>query len=459
MRFLRAEILRSWLSLRFFLPLIAVLCAAQAASINAGIRALGGQAGLAALHLYAVGVVVPLGLLTSVMTEYAEERQRYGGLLWRPCEKWKVQGARLAVTMGYALIGHICASLIVVGMNWQFALLETTVFAGAYGVGLLLWSLAGRVSVGLGILLGLAWDVLSIFRAETPSWYLNPMCWALRASLPVFGVHANSVPADDGSVAGIDPVLPALLHLVMGGACWAVAVAMYRLRSAQPQAERAQREVPLLGGHGRTSAARAMMLPLPWRVWVGLSVVMILGLGAMRMRYGTTAATGAYALICVPAGAFMAGTMAWRAHRDAWRGLVSRAGRDRMFGALLTVVYLPLVVVCGVGGVIATMGDGGPYSLMVMPGVLAMILVMVCWGSAISLSATIIGWILLLIWSLMAGASILADNGLWWLSAPWSWVWVVHEHPEHWVVIVVLTWAVAGGLRVLARRDMRHRIT
>ncbi|QNQ89610.1 hypothetical protein GP475_02380 [Corynebacterium poyangense] len=453
MKFLRAEIIRSWLSFRMATPLIVFLSAAQAWSINSGIQAHGGVGGLTTLHLYQAGIILPLGLITPVITEYSEYRQRYGGLLWRPEHRWSVQMSRLAVVLGYISIGHLFAPLPLVGFSWKFFLLETVIFLGAYGVGLLLWSLSGKVSMVIAPVLGIIWDILSVYRAESPNWFLNPLCWAMRASLKVFGVHANSVPAEPEDLVGIDPVLPAVLHLIVGVVCWCVGVSLIRHRVRTKGHDRLIRDVRV-GNQVRTSQWRALAIALPWKGWAVLSVMMITLLLIMRMRYGAETASGFYSLICLPLGTTIAGITAWHAHQDAWRGLLFRPGHRTLFRTLLLLVYVPLLVVFSLGGMFIGMNSPLPYQVMVMPGIVAMILVVVAFSAVISEGLAIAGSFLIFIWSLMAGASVLAESGWWWISAPWAWDWVVHEHPEYWLIIVAITWFVALIVGAISNRRM-----
>lgn len=461
MRYLRAELLRSWLSFRFFMPLIAVLCAVQAASINLGIAAMGGDAGIAALHLYPAFFVIPLSILCPILTEYHDSRLRYGGLLWRPFRRWQVQGTRFVITVVYALVGHVLAVLIVAGGHWRVVLLESVVFAGGYGVGLLLWALVGRGSLVLGPLVGLAWDFCAVYRTESPSWYVNPTSWSLRASLPLFGVHANSVPAEGAAVAGIDPIAPALGHLLLGLTCWLIAVMVYRPRVVVPRGERTRRRsgrgAEWLGAFAGRSRWRALAVPLPWGTWGVLSALMMLILLCVRARYGAENAMALFCLVCVPVGTMIAGLMAWVAHREAWRGLLTRCGGGRLFATLLLEVSVPLLIVDAVGWFCAGAGHSAPYALLVLPGVVGMMLVMTCWGAAESLGIMLAGWLLVFGWSMMAGASVLMDEG-WWVSAPWVWAWVADQRPQHWPVIFLASSAVAVGFGYLGCRRMRRRI-
>lgn len=180
------------------------------------------------------------------------------------------------------------------------------------------------------------WDT-SFFRAESGTWYFSPWCWALRASLSPFGIHANSVPAAPGEVEGIDPIVPALLHVGLGVLCWVIATSVMKQRVRVVGVEKVRRENSV-ETRGRTSRWRALAVAMLWHWWTFFSVLMLLGLCQARWRYGSETASALYSLLCIPVGSTLAGTMAWNAQCEALRGLLIRPGRQKLFGALLSVV-------------------------------------------------------------------------------------------------------------------------
>ncbi|MDO5728519.1 MAG: hypothetical protein Q4P71_02705 [Actinomycetaceae bacterium] len=455
-RYLRAEYLRSWRTFRMLLPVIILLCGFQAASISGGVAAQGGTGGLAQLHLYPAGIVIALGIITAIVTEYGDYRIRSGGLIYRAPRRWLLHSARLIVTLSYAFAGHLIMMLPVVavagasGWSLRYALVETAAFAGAYGVGLLLWAWIGRGSLLLGPIVGVAWSVAAVYQCESEQWYLNPFCWALRASLPICGVHANSVPVQPGdNPIPVDSLTPILLHLFIGLVSWALAVATMPIRVTPRGRQVARREV-MVRGRG-TSQVRALAMPLSWGVFCALAAVALVLILFIRMRYSISTAIGFWTLIVVPGLSVVWAVMVWQAHREAWRGLVLRPGRGRLFGTLLSLGVVPVVVIVVLGGVLS---GSSFYPLVVAPWVAALVVVCVMVGAVGSLGLTMAGAILLEVWSLMAGASVLADAGHWWLTAPLAWGWTVNDYPERWFVAVCLCAVAAIGVGAFARLRM-----
>ncbi|RRO79349.1 hypothetical protein CXF37_10165, partial [Corynebacterium bovis] len=283
MRHLRVEVLRSWLSFTTALPVVVVAAALLAAALRQG----GVATGLATLHFYAVGLVMPLAMITAVVTEHRERRLRSGGTLWRPQTVWATHAARLAVATGYAGVGHVLATVILPGFSPPFVALETLVFAGGYAVGLLLWQLFRGLALVVTPLASVAVVGLSFIGVDTDRWYLNPFCWFLRPTLPVFGVEANSLlAAPDSPVLGFSPGAPTLAHLALGAVCFCVAVVLAGRVSVPRPSRVVPRPAPTrpvdparhtAAAHPvdpvrhtpppRVSVPRALAPALPWRVW------------------------------------------------------------------------------------------------------------------------------------------------------------------------------------------------
>lgn len=314
MRYLKIELLRTWRSFTMFLPVVILLAATLAFLLQHGAAA----DGLAPLHFYSVGLLMPLALLTPVVTQLREQRLRAGGTLWRPQNLWATHAARLAVATGYAGIGHLLALGLVRAFSPAFFLVETLVFAGGYAMGLLLWSLLRTASVVLAPLAGIAAVILGLVGVDTDQWYRNPLCWHLRPTLPIVGVEANStLAAPDSPIHDISPVWPTLAHLGLGAGCFVAAMALAAHPLASPHSSRTIHDVTL-SGPARLSTPRALALALPWRIWAALTVLMWAILAVARARYGVATGAALYGLAAVPLTATIVGVTAWTAHKDAW---------------------------------------------------------------------------------------------------------------------------------------------
>lgn len=447
MRYLKIELLRTWRSFTMFLPVVILLAATLAFLLQHGAAA----DGLAPLHFYSVGLLMPLALLTPVVTQLREQRLRAGGTLWRPQNLWATHAARLAVATGYAGIGHLLALGLVRAFSPAFFLVETLVFAGGYAMGLLLWSLLRTASVVLAPLAGIAAVILGLVGVDTDQWYRNPLCWHLRPTLPIVGVEANStLAAPDSPIHDISPVWPTLAHLGLGAGCFVAAMALAAHPLASPHSSRTIHDVTL-SGPARLSTPRALALALPWRIWAALTVLMWAILAVARARYGVATGAALYGLAAVPLTATIVGVTAWTAHKDAWPGLMLRPRAGRFLSVVLAITTCASTGVLAIGGVLA---GATPYQLIVTPGLVAACVTVTVLCTQVSLGAALSGSFLALIWGIVVGGSVLSTHPLWWRTGPWAWAWVVHDFPERWIEIVLVTWLITITLALVARR--RH---
>ena len=456
MKYLKVEFLRSWFSFTMFLPLVVIIAAGLAFSLQQS----GVANGLPALHFYPVGLLMPIALVTPVVANYREQKFRSGGTQWRPQNIWAMHAARLVVATFYAGIGHLLAPMLLVGFSPTFFILETLVFAGGYGIGLLLWQLLNRAAVVSVPLVAIAFVVLSFFAVDSDHWYLNPFCWSLRPTLPIFGVEANStLAAPDSHVRMISPVWPTLAHIIFGAVCFCAAAALAGRKASQGSASIVGRVASEMyegniGDTVRISRPRSLALGLPWRVFGVFALVMWSGLGFARWSYGTDISAALYGLIVVPLIPTVVGIMGWNAHKDAWRNLVTRPDARRLFPTLLGLLFVFTTVVLLLGGLVA---GAVPYQLIVTPGITAVILAITLLCTVASLGLTLTVALFALIWGIVVGGSSLAESPLWWHTGPWAWTWVVHEYPERWYEVFFLPWIVFAILVRFASRRMSRR--
>lgn len=438
MRYLRAELIRTVGTFTMWLP--AVLAAVAVLSrLLAGGAALSSP--LAAAHLYPVGFLLPLAMTTAVVAEFREHRLRAGGTLWRATNPYAVQLARVAVTTGYAAVGHLLMAAVLIGTAGTaaaFVVVETAVFLGGYGLGLLMWRLTHQAGLCLAPVAGLSLSLFGAMQAELPDWPLRPWTWSIRPTLPVFGVHGNSVPAGLGAeIWEYSVAIPLLLHVALGAVAWLLAMQI-RPRQLRAGAASRARKLPVTT---RTSISRALALTLPWQTWALLSALMWALLWLIRAGYGREVSAAAFSFAALPVAASVVGIMAWTGQRVAWRSVLLRRRGNRLVLSLFGLMMVFLVPVLLVGAVLA---GAGIYQLIVTPFVAALILAVCLLAATRAVAAAIVVTVAMTAWSLMIGGDILNETGWWWSSA-WSWTWTVVAHPERWPLVV----AVSSGLSAL----------
>ena len=77
--------------------------------------------------------------------------------------------------------------------------------------GLALARLIGGVAVGLAPVAAAVWSTAGTLRAEGPTWLVEPWTWMIRTTLPLLGVHGNSVNLEPGDAAWSYPFWPGML--------------------------------------------------------------------------------------------------------------------------------------------------------------------------------------------------------------------------------------------------------
>ena len=179
---------------------------------------------LAWLSFYPDFFALTLGALVGAMAQWREQRVREGGTAWRAVSPRRVAAARAAVLALSALacqagllipvVGYGLAS----GAGWgpvadylRFAALMWVSVTGASLWGLTLARFIGGVAVGLAPVAAAVWAIIGAQRAETPTWLVEPWTWMIRTTLPLLGVHGNSVNLEPGDAAWSYPFWPGML--------------------------------------------------------------------------------------------------------------------------------------------------------------------------------------------------------------------------------------------------------
>lgn len=444
MTYLKIEFLRSWRTFTMWMPVAIIAVSAHAYLLRNTVSA----NGLAPLHLYGGAILAPLALVLPVITEYREQRVRSGGTLWRPYNRWATYAARAGVAMAYVFIGHILAPLPLGGLAPTFTIVETLVYLGFYGIGMLLWRLLGKASLVVAPLWGFCYMVGTV-TSDSPHWYLNPLTWPLRETLPIYGVHPNSVPAEAGDpVMSISIVWPLLLHLAAGLICFAAALMLPKVSVARSESVR-ERSLPTAT---RYSPAKAMALALPWRLWIGLTVLMLLILGLLR-TYLSDWANGSYSLLAVRLASVIVGVTAWSANRDAMRGVLTRPAGRRAVSWISVSALAFLWVVLLAGGILT--GCGLHQLLIALPLAAALYLASFLLAAR-SLPLALAPAIILYFWSIMAcGNDITLNNPIIWRTGVMGWTLVPQDYPDRFWEMFIASVAASIAMKSVGDRWVR----
>lgn len=487
MRMWAAELLRSRRTFTYgslIIPaLLAVWCVQLAsAALADGLAATDGRwngNALGWLSFYPAMVALPVGALVGAMAQWREQRCREGGTAWRAVSPRGVMVARAGVLALTSLGAQVALfvpilthAFAITGAGWgpvsqygRFIVLAWVSVTGAAIFGVICAQLMGGLSVGVAPVAAAVWSTIGAMQAESANWLVRPWTWFMRGSVPLLGVHGNSVNLEPDApgwdiAAGPMIALQTLLAFVALGVLvtWFPRPLMFRRRSARrttPVADVAPR--PMSGvvasgaAPGQRSVVLAMMLALPWRIWGGLAVVQVAVVVGVRVVYGATAASALLALVGVPVTATVVAVMAHASVRDAWRSLLMRASALR----LMVGMGVPASIFAVGALVVATVAawDGHVYMVLTLPAVTVMLLAVVYaithlfgipWAVAVS------------VFGLLAGVVIGGNEGLagstLWAWAPWGWSWVAATYPERWVVVVGLSGVLAVLSLVIAAR-------
>ena len=478
---------------------------------------------LAWLSFYPDFFALIIGALVGAMTQWREQRIREGGTAWRATDPRRVAGARAAVLALSALacqagllvpvVGYGLAS----GAGWgpvadylRFAALMWVSVTGASLWGLALARLIGGVAVGLAPVAAAVWVIAGTLRAEGPTWLVEPWTWMIRTTLPLLGVHGNSVNLEPGDAAWSYPFWPGMLlqslvtvlGLVVvlvtagtgGRAAWSTRRAGAGKRAAdvtddgvggahlETAVSSASSKVLLpaqvtAAGGGRRSTGLALAPVLPWRLWAVLTLPLLGLVALVRAAYSSSAAVSLVALAGVPITATVVGVTTWVSLRGAWRSLLMRTTPLRATCAALLPAWGflsgVLLLAWGVGAAGSELFPVEPdpelpavagevYVAVTIPFVALMLLALAyaltqTAGLAASITVTVIG---LLAGLVIAGNEVIVSTPGLWLSAPWGWASVAGSYPARWLAVVglslvlalaALTVSAASGRRVAMR--------
>ena len=481
---------------------------------------------LAWLSFYPDFFALVIGTLVGAMAQWREQRIREGGTAWRAIDPRRVAGTRAAVLALSALacqagllvpvVGYGLAS----GAGWgpvadylRFAALMWVSVTGASLWGLALARLIGGVAVGLAPVAAAVWVIAGTLRAEGPTWLVEPWTWMIRTTLPLLGVHGNSVNLEPGDAAWSYPFWPGMLlqslvtvlGLVVvlvtagtgGRAAWSTrragagkraadvtddGVGGAHLETAVSSASSASSKVLLpaqvtAAGGGRRSTGLALAPVLPWRLWAVLTLPLLGLVALVRAAYSSSAAVSLVALAGVPITAAVVGVTTWVSLRGAWRSLLMRTTPLRATCAALLPAWGflsgVLLLAWGVGAAGSELFPVEPdpelpavagevYVAVTIPFVALMLLALAyaltqTAGLAASITVTVIG---LLAGLVIAGNEVIVSTPGLWLSAPWGWASVAGSYPARWLAVVglslvlalaALTVSAASGRRVAMR--------
>lgn len=498
--YFRAELLRSWRTFTMRLPAIMVAIAGLLAFFSFGVNA----SRLASSHFYGALLLAPLAAVTGVVGQAREERYRQGGTAWRNVSLPRLLTARATVVGLYVLIGHALMTAILAAHPAeavQFCLVSTIDFLVFWAFGVASWRLLPRAALLIAPIAAAAWNVAGVLsmHEETitdSTWVFMPWTWAVRPTLPTYGVLPTSEVAPTNSpIWDINIAPPLVLHALVGVALFAVALLPTTAHAAERvrRAVTASQEVSATpattatagGGIGsttgngaergydakaaaltrRASLSRGLALTLPWRTWIGLAVLMLGALVVLRARYGIYNAIAFFSFVCVPAAASIVAIMAWTTQNNAWPALMYRKSRSKLLVRLFMLEFTFLVPVLLLAASLSGAGAGPEvdngyrwiYQAMVIPFVAAMILSVIGALARWSVPGATFLSIALTAWSVLIGGDVLNSGPMWWTSA-WSWVWTVRDYPERWVAVALASTIITVVALILNNRLLRVKM-
>lgn len=462
---------------------------------------------LAWMSFYPNAVALPVGALVGAMHEWRERRVRGGGTLWRPTDPRRILTARCLIISASSLlaqIGWLAPVLLYAlstGSGWgnpgdylAFAALMWVSVTGAGMLGLAAARVLGPLAVGLVPAAAFAWSMAGALQAERQDWLIRPWTWMIRPTLPLLGVHGNSVNLEPGAAAWTYPVWPGM---VLQAGCALAALALTLATSARlapgparrapltqtgrnnapPEALADAVSAPVREGRepttvkptgrpqapairpagGPRSTLRALSAVLPWRLWALLELPLVGLIGLVRVVYGSQYAVSLLALAGVPVACTVVGITTWASLREAWRSVLMRTTVVRAVLAALTGGWAFLAPALGAAWAVAVVGpdpasraDGGicaVYVLMVLPWV-ALALSALAYavtqvrGTATAIVVAIIGVLAGLV---IAGNQLIASAPGIWLTAPWGWAQIAGHFPQRWVQVVGMCWLLAAA--------------
>lgn len=461
-RVVGAEALRWRRDVAAWLPLGGVVIGAGLGVLSGGVHAgPGWGAVLAWLNPWAVFVGPMLAVLVVGVSVAGDRTCRGGGTWWRPVDALRADVAKLAVAAVFLLAMDLLAVLGVLGIGATRAsgalpalrvlAVVVVLWSGSLCVAAIGLRVARRLGVLAGLGVGVVWCVVGALAAEGSAALFVPPAWAVRATIPLLGTHANGVPLPESSaLQSIQPLPLALACIVL-----AVVIVVVRLPQARPSgiSHRSGRGRPDVGGAGATAPPRALDARQrgaePVERAVGRRAVRPSAAGAVTASLRRTPVwilpVGSVALcllmtrwqapdrvlvivpvLVVPVVAFVAPMVLWGRQRPAWRAIASRtvpiervAHALALTNAVLAAgsVVVPLVVL----GVLA---EARPARVLLLAGLGCLaVLAVSAWqlvlemtvGRVVALAVGIVGTFV----SLLIGGSGLGT--VFWTVDPWSW--------------------------------------
>lgn len=346
--------------------------------------------------MYATGLLAPLAALLLAMTVNREKKAREGGTWARPLAPRTAVLARFTVATLQLGLFHLAITMPLVLFGLAHGLQDPPM--GRFvALWLVLWStsllpaalgyvLASRVGMFVTIGVALVWQIVGTLQAEASSWWAQPWAWAVRAVLPVLGIHANGVRLEtDSPVWQWSPWLPT----IMSGLLAAVVVAMFasRARVRQPRPSRRTRraesrhEPTARSGAAATAATPATsatwahagtrvspgvlgVLRAQLIVWRGTAIVPLLlaalvAIALVGVIRDSGYVAGFTTWLVVPIGSCLLACLAWTAQAQGWRIVALRVRPATLGLAQLLLCLAALAVVVAVTSTTIGLSGGG----------------------------------------------------------------------------------------------------
>ncbi|NYI70534.1 hypothetical protein GGQ54_001094 [Naumannella cuiyingiana] len=421
--------------------------------------------------IYVTALAAPLVALVAALAVRRDRAARFGATSWRPVQRPTLRLARALWIAGQLLVFNLAITLPVLVIGSVAGL-------GAPPVDRILWlvmiSWSGALPVlGLALLaaeriglfgtLGLAvvWQIAGTVLSESGAWFAQPWTWAVRAALPVLGIHANGVAAQSGDlVLGLASWPPALLAAIAGIALIAAAAFAPepRGRIRPGAATRPGVTPPELAPSELAGAAGSVRRGHPAPVaaaWVSLRRTALVwalvpagaGLVAVYLLWQDAGVRGAFGLLVVPVAAATASWLVVAGQADALRVVLTRCSATAWCGAiavLLVLCWLPLVAAAGV--LSARPGVALAGLVVGIAGLFANLWLGTRFGPGVAIGISVVG----VVFGLLFGGSTLAE-GWAWLLGPAAWAYSGATPERLAVVVPVALAAAAAGFWLWAR--------
>lgn len=443
--------------------------------------------------LYVTGLFAPVVALLASTTVAREAAAREGGTWTRPLSPRTAVLARMVVLGWQSLLLQAALTLPMLGFGMAGGLADPPV-----GRFVLLWLvltatsflplalvLARRVGTIATVALALGWQIAGTVAAESPHWWALPWSWAVRAALPVLGIHQNAVRLEPGSpVWSWSPLAPVVMSVALAGVVVAIAaararavtesrrgvVARWRERvegrredPAGPVAP-ARRDLSAVAAagavtRGAPSPVRAQLVVLRATAAPALTVAALAVTALVGLVWNSSYVTGLTTWLVVPLGCCILACLVRAANADGWRVAALRTSPARFAAATLAICLAVLGVVVA-AGTLAAVASGGPAVPAAFPvlafAVGSAVLTMSLWlatrfGVGAALGVTLV----VLVVSLVFGGTGLADSGLW-VVGVLGWPLSADDDAGRTVIALVAAVAIAVGasfawVRALAR--------